>query len=298
MGSINMDVIIKVDRLPKPGESVICDRIEKVPGGKGANQAVAASRLGCPVAFIGKLGNDEHGRQLLKNLKKNKVDVSYIDTVGEQTGTAYIILEPDGQNRILVNAGANLAFGRKDMELMENVIDGYEMILLQLEIPLDTVGSIITLAVSKGKKVIVDAGPARSCDPGMFKGVYILSPNETEAEKLTGLEINNFDKALKAADIFLQKGVKKVVLKMGSKGALYVDAGDYKHIPAYKTEVVDTTAAGDAFTAAMAVKLLEGSDMISAVEYGNKAGSMAVSRLGAQPSLPYRQEIESATFLQ
>jgi ribokinase len=293
IGSANMDVIIEVDKVPKAGESTICGNIKTAPGGKGANQAVAAARLGCPTTFVGKIGDDEYGKALLSNLEENKVDITYVTESEAHTGIAYIILESNGQNRILVSAGANLTFNEKDLKLIESIIDDYEMILLQLEIPLNTIEAIIHLAKSKNKKIIVDAGPVRKCNIEMFRGIDILSPNETEMEKLTGMEIKNIEDGLKAANLLLKKGIGKIVLKMGEKGALFVDNNGYKLIPAYKTKVIDTTAAGDAFTAALAVRLLEGSDIIPAIEYANKVGALTVTKMGAQPSLPYRCEVEN-----
>ena len=296
IGSINMDVIMKVDSMPKPGESTLCPNIITAPGGKGANQAVAASRLGCPTTFIGKLGNDEYGKKLLNNLKENNVDISFTTTQGDQTGIAYIILESNGQNRIIISSGANMSFSSDDLDIVKNIISDYDMVLLQLEIPLDIVSDIIKIAKSHGKVVIVDAGPAMACDIRIFQGVDILSPNETEAEKLTGVIINNIEDAIKAGRILLENGIEKVVLKMGSTGALYIDNAGYVLIPSYKVPVVDTTAAGDAFTAAMATRLLMGEDIITAIKYANTVGALTVTKLGAQPSLPFKEEIEKWNF--
>lgn len=288
-----MDVIMEVNNVPEAGESVLCNAIKYAPGGKGANQAVAAARLGCKTTYIGKVGNDEYGKKLINDLKHNGVDTNFINTSNESTGVAYIILEPSGQNRILVAPGANLDYSDKDLKIIENIIIEYDTVLLQLEIPLGIVTGVVEIAKSRGKKVILDAGPTRDCSIEMFKDVDIISPNEIEAQKLTGIKIYSIEEAIKASRCMIETGIREVVMKMGEKGALYVNKDFYKVIPAYRTTVVDTTAAGDAFTAALAVNLLKKRDIISSIDYANRVGALTVAKLGAQPSLPYKKDVES-----
>jgi ribokinase len=291
-----MDVVIKVDAVPKAGESCLCHGVQQIPGGKGANQAIAAARLNCNTSFFCKIGDDAYGRTLHAALKKDGVNVEYVKIADAPTGIAYILLEQTGQNRIIVDAGANMCYPAQDHVALEQAIERHDIILMQLEIPMETVTEAIKIARRKNKKIIVDAGPARKCSLSIFEGIDIISPNETETEALTGIAVNNVEDSIKAASVFLNHGIKSVVLKMGSRGAMYIDKTRHQHFPPYQTKVIDTTAAGDAFSAALSTAILGGKNISEAIDFANKVGALTVSKLGAQPSLPLLADVENTQW--
>jgi ribokinase len=295
VGSINMDMVLQTKYVPKEGESTIGKEMNYIPGGKGANQAVAASRLDADITLIGRVGNDNWGNMLIVNLIKNNVDTKgVVKDEKLATGIAVILLEENGHNRIIVYPGANSGVNYDDIDRILNERCEYDAVLLQLEIPLDTVYYVIEKANKLNIPVILDAGPARSIPLEKLKGVTIISPNETEAEKLTGMEINNMDDVVKASEIILNKTeAKYVVVKLGERGSLIRDNSGYKIIKAFKVKPVDTTAAGDSFTAALAIKYCEGNNLEEAVIYASAVGAITVTKLGAQPSLPYKYEVEN-----
>jgi ribokinase len=295
IGSINMDMVLQTQYVPKDGESTIGKEINYIPGGKGANQAVAISRLGAEVTLVGKVGNDNWGKTLIDNLVQNNVDIKGVFTDNTyDTGIAVIILDENGSNRIIVYPGANLGVNFDDIDRVINDKCDYDAILLQLEIPLDTVYYIIEKANKFKIPIILDAGPAQVIPLEKLKGITIISPNETEAEKLTGLEIKDMDDVIKASKIILdQTDAKFVIMKLGERGALIRDSHGYKLISAFKVDPVDTTAAGDSFTGALAIKYCMNCSIEEAVTYACAVGAITVTRFGAQPSLPYHQEVES-----
>ncbi len=293
VGSINMDLVISLDRNPEAGETVMGDTYSYIPGGKGANQAVAAARIGADVTFCGRVGNDANGSILIDNLNKNSIDTSFIkrdDT--SPTGLAVIPVDKNGQNRIIVLPGANSCVLKEDVNdaFKDNQ---YDIVLLQLEVPLEIVYYTYNIAALKGIPVILDCGPAMEIDLSRFTGIKVISPNETEAYALTGVKIHNDETAVRAAQILYNSSkAEYVVIKLGGKGALLYDGKNHELIPAYKNiNVVDTTAAGDSFTAALAVKLIETGDIKESIKYANGVGAICVSRKGAQPSLPYAHEV-------
>lgn len=291
IGSINMDLVLTLDRAPEAGETVLGESYAYIPGGKGANQAVAAARLNGEVFFCGRVGSDSNGKILLENLADNKVNTSYI-TVDDssQTGLAVIPVDSEGQNRIMVFPGSNYLVSREDVD--RAMQESYDAIMLQLEIPLDIVYYAFEKAKAKGIPVVLDAAPAVEVDLSRLKGLYILSPNEYEASKLTGIKADSVENALKAAEILRDSSsADYVIIKMGDKGALLYDKGHYEMIPSYPVKAVDTTAAGDSFTAAVTVKALEHGNIAEAVRYANAVGAICVSRRGAQPSLPTEEEV-------
>lgn len=292
VGSINMDFILQMERVPHRGETILGKDYKLAPGGKGANQAVAASRLDGQVTFVGRVGEDSNGKRLMTQLEEEDIDINYIcvDTTSN-TGLAVIMLEDSGDNRIVVYSGANMNIA---MENVEKAFEkDYDAVLLQLEIADDIVLGTFKLAKEKGIPVVLDTAPARSIPLNEFKGIDIISPNETEATALTGIEVNSFQSARQAAKVLQSLcDPKYVVIKMGSKGAMAFDCCNFLHIPAYNVDVVDTTAAGDAFTAAMAVEYIRSGDIKQAVEFANAVGALTVTKLGAQPSLPTRREVD------
>lgn len=292
VGSVNMDLVLRTPRIPKSGESLIGEFYLYVPGGKGANQAVAAARLGASVTFVGRVGEDNHGVRLKEQFRKEGICIDFLkDDCENQTGLAVILLEETGDNRILVYPGANMAIDMNDVE--GAFARDYDAVLLQLEVPRDVVVKACHLAREKNIPAILDAGPAQAFPLEQLAGLKILTPNETETCALTGIEVNTVEDAERAAKVLAEKSKAAfVVIKMGSKGAILYDNGHVEHFPAYRVRAVDTTAAGDAFTAAMAIHYVQHGDIREAIRYANAVGALTVTRMGAQPSLPISEEVE------
>lgn len=294
VGSANFDIVVKADRMPKVGESMLVTNLKFFSGGKGANQAVGVARLGAKTTFIGSVGRDMIGDFLVHGLEANGIDTSWVRRDPEtSTGCAFIMLFPNGDNSIVVDPAANFKLTREDIERAEEVIARADALCTVLEIPMEVVEATLVAARRAGKLTVLDAGPPRHCPPEILKLADIVSPNETELEQLTGEKVSGRVSAREAAEKLLGLGVKTVVLKLGSDGAMLVTRDGSKHFPAYKVEPVDPTAAGDAFTAALTVQLAVGAKTEDAVRYANLAGALAVTKLGAQPSLPTRAEVEA-----
>lgn len=294
VGSTNFDLVVKADRLPKEGESMLATNLKFFPGGKGANQAVAVARLGAKATFVGAVGKDMIGDFLIQGLEANAIDTTYVrrDTACT-TGCAFIMLFPNGNNSIVVDPAANFSLTPADIERAGEVIGRADALCTVLEVPLAVVETSLRLARKAGKLTVLDAGPPRHCPPEILKLADVVSPNETELEQLSGEKVSGRVSAREAAEKLLGLGVKTVVLKLGSDGAMLVTRRGSKHFPACKVEAVDPTAAGDAFTAALTVQLAGGAAMDEAIRYANLAGALAVTKLGAQPSLPTRAEVEA-----
>ena len=293
IGSINMDLVLNIDRSPEAGETVIGNEYSYIPGGKGANQAVAAARIGAQVTFCGRVGDDDNGRILLENLKNNSVDTTYvIKDSSTQTGLAVIAVESNGENRIIVMPGANMKVCEADVD--KALEKDYDAVMLQLEIPLNVVYYAAKKASRKGISVVLDAGPAMSIDLKSLKGLDILSPNESETFALTGIKPDSEESMVNAAKILQdESGAEFIVIKIGKRGAMLYNDGEYKIYPTFEdVKPVDTTAAGDSFTAAMTAKAITGGDIEKAIKYAHAVGSICVSRKGAQPSLPFAGEVE------
>lgn len=292
IGSSNTDMTISAERLPKPGETVLGGSFRMFSGGKGANQAVAAARMGGNVTFITKTGDDLFGKQNIEQYKNERIDTSYIFPDPDlPTGAALITVDRRGENCIVVASGANAALSPQEIERVREVIEKSDLLLLQLEIPIETVEYAAELAYEKGLKVILNPAPAASLPDKLLKCLYAIIPNKNEAEKLSGIPISDSASAKRAADVISGKGVAKVIITLGEKGAFIKDGSDYYEIPADKVKAVDTTAAGDTFCGAFCVGLSEGLSIEEAVKMANKASGIAVSRMGAQNSIPYRNEI-------
>ncbi|HID95133.1 MAG TPA: ribokinase [Candidatus Latescibacteria bacterium] len=293
IGSINMDLVIRAPRLPRTGETLFGEGFSMVPGGKGANQAVTAARIGAQVTFVGKVGRDIFGEELRTSLARERVDTRYLFTDDHAaTGVALIVIDNSGDNSILVAPGANMRCNPEDVDAAAEELAAADVLLLQLEIPLETDDYAISLAKRHQVPVILDAGPASQRAVSNLKQIDILSPNETEAEALTGVKVSGLKGAEQACRSLLSKGVGTVVLKLGAQGAMIGDRDGIRHIPGVKVHVVDTTAAGDAFTAALAVALGEGKGIDEVVVWANHVGALTVTRLGAQTSLPTREEVD------
>jgi len=293
IGSSNTDMVIKTKKLPAPGETILGGTFLMNPGGKGANQAVAAARLGGKVRFIAKRGNDLFGNQTVGLLMRENIDTDYLVKDPDlPSGVALITVDATGENSIVVAPGSNGNLVKEDipMSVFEN--DKTDILLLQLEIPMETV-EYSAIAASEHKiKVILNPAPACLLSDNLLKNIWLITPNETEAEILTGVKITDIGSAEKAAVVMQQRGVKNVIITLGETGA-YVKSDEFTGlIPGFKVVPVDTTAAGDVFNGAMAVALAEGKDLKEAVSFANKAASIAVTRMGAQASAPYRDEIQ------
>jgi ribokinase len=292
VGSCNTDMVIKSDRLPVPGETVIGNTFMMNPGGKGANQAVAIARMGGNVTFISKTGNDLFGRQSIEVYNTEGIETDYIfSDPNNPSGVALIYVDIHGENCIVVASGANGTLSVKDIEKAKAEIEKADLLLMQLEIPMETVEYAAKIAFDQGVKVILNPAPAQSLSTTLFKYLYIITPNKTEAEILSGVKVTDWDSAKKAADAISEKGVDIVVITLGSKGVLVKEGKVYHEINAEKVEAVDTTAAGDTFSGALCVGLSEGLNIVEAVKMACKAAAITVTRMGAQASIPYRKEL-------
>lgn len=263
------------------------------PGGKGANQAVAIARLGASVTFICKTGSDIFGHQSQQLFEEEGINTSYIFSDSEHpSGVALITVDEHAENCIVVASGANANLLPSDLAKAEEAIDQADIVLMQLEIPMETVEYVAEIAYRKNKKVILNPAPAHPLSPSLLKRLYMITPNETEAEMISGVKITDQESAVKAARILSEMGVQNVIITLGSKGALvYCDEGA-ELVPALKVKAVDTTAAGDVFNGALTVALSEGRSQLEAVRFACKASAISVTRVGAQSSAPYRNEVD------
>jgi ribokinase len=291
IGSANIDLVTRVPRCPKPGESLIGSAFTTVPGGKGANQAVAAARLGATTWFAGCVGDDVFGALQRETLSASGVRVDHLKVhPTAPTGTAVIFVADEGQNSIVVTPSANLEFTPDDVLALEPLIRDVDAILVQLEIDLESVEAALELARKHGVLSVLDAGPAQQVPDALIAKAGLVSPNETEAEALTGIRISTIDGAEAAAQVLLERGAKDVVIKLGAQGALYRGAQTF-HVRTFPVNVVDTTAAGDAFTAALATKWGR-TGVEEALRFATATGALATTVAGAQPSMPTRAAVE------
>ena len=294
VGSINMDLVVKTPAIPGPGENVFGKDFQTIPGGKGANQAVGVARLGCRTLLSGRMGKDNFGDSLLASLRDACVDTAHVERDAEAaTGIALIMIDQNGENSIVIATGANGRFSKESAGNLAETIRRVDMVLLQLELPLDPVADLIDAARTLGKPVVLDAGPPCTKPRPSFFNVTILTPNMAEAQALSGRTVSDSASAREVARHLLSKGPEAVVLKLGGEGAFLATRDQEKFFPAYKVDVIDTTAAGDAFSAALSVAVVNGKPLDEAVRFANAAGALAVTKLGAQPSLPTRGELEA-----
>ncbi|MDR0395227.1 MAG: ribokinase [Tannerella sp.] len=292
VGSSNTDMVIKTDHFPRPGETVLGGTFFMNPGGKGANQAVAASRLGIAVTFICKTGNDIFGHQSHQLLEEEGIDTSYVfSDLRNPSGVALITVDAHAENCIVVASGANANLLPSDLEKAEEAINHSDIVLMQLEVPIETVEYVARVAYDKSKKVILNPAPARPLSKELIANLYLITPNETEAEILSGIKITDMESAKAAAKEINRRGAENVVITLGAKGALIYGNGSFEKVDAFKVQAVDTTAAGDVFNGALCAALLEGQSLPEAVRFACKAASISVTRNGARESSPYRNEI-------
>jgi ribokinase len=296
-GSINMDLVARTPRLPTPGETLTGYIFQTIPGGKGANQAVACARLGAATKMVGRVGGDVFGQNLKEQLGSAGVDhVNVAVDTNTSSGVALIAVEDSAENFIIVIPGANGLVGKQDLQRLKSVLTQSKVLLLQLEIPLDTVIAAARLAKDNGVKVILDPAPAKALPEEIYPLLDIITPNETEAELLVGFPIKNKQDAAKAAKLLKDRGVQNVIIKMGSRGAFALMADQEKFYEAFPVIAVDSVAAGDAFNGALAVALSEIRPIEEAIRWGMAGGALSVTKEGAQPAMPKRNEL--ITFLE
>ena len=291
IGSANTDMVVKSKSLPLPGETLMGGTFFMHAGGKGANQAVAAARLGGHVTLVAKLGDDIFGKQTIAGLQKENINTDYVftDPVAP-SGTAIIMVNEEGENCIVVAPGANANLLPADIETVKNITEA-PIILMQLEIPMETIEAVAIDAKANNQKIIINPAPAQALTDALLNGLFLVTPNETEAALLTGVTVTDEVTASVAADVFLKKGVQNVVITLGRQGAFFKNADLIFKISAPIVTAVDTTAAGDTFSGALAVAITEGMDWEQAIGFAIEAASISVTRMGAQPSVPYRHEI-------
>ncbi len=294
VGSTNADMIIRVPRIPRPGETVLGGEFAMAPGGKGANQAVAAARAGGAVTFVTRVGDDLFGRQAVRNFEDDGIDVRFVGLdAGARTGVALINVDDRGENSISVASGANARLSPEDIGRVAEAFAAADVVLLQLESPLGTVAAAVREARQRGLPVILNPAPARQLDDDLLRSVAVLTPNEHEAETLAGIPVRGEADVRRAAGMLRERGPETIVLTLGSKGIYALGGGFEGMMPAFKVTPVDTTAAGDVFNGALAVALAEKMELPDALRFAQAAAAISVTRPGAQPSAPARAEIEA-----
>lgn len=291
VGSINMDIVLNMEKVPEVGENVLGTTYGYACGGKGANQATGLARLGAQTKMIGKVADDANGRRLIENLEKNGIDFSGVATNGTQTGLAAIIIDGEGRNRITVYEGANSEIDPD--EAADCIDDSLDLLLVQFETREEVVVKCVNRAIANGITTVIDCGPAKNFALEKMQGATVISPNESETKALTGISPDDDSSIRKASEILKERSKAQfVVLKLGERGCSVYDGESLKVLPPYKTNVVDTTAAGDSFTAALSLEYKRSGDIYSACDIANKAGAIAVSRMGADASMPTVEDIE------
>jgi ribokinase len=299
IGSLNMDLVTYVTRLPQTGETIIGQDFQQMPGGKGANQANAIAKLGAPVRMLGGVGADAMGEALLAALQQDGVDISQIGRFSDiSTGIATITVDSAGHNWIVVTPGANYRFVAEQLQNRKAALDDSGIIVTQLEIPLETVRYALQAAKGVGKTTILNPAPAVELDDAILAFVDILIPNETELELLSGASLHTETDIIAASRRLINRGVQEVIVTLGEKGCMYVNSERFRSFQAYQVNAVDTTAAGDSFIGGMAVALSEGKTIEEAVSFAMAVAALTVTKKGAQSSLPYRREVEELLKIQ
>ncbi len=294
LGGINMDLVGTTERMPAPGETVFGQSFRAAPGGKGANQAVAAARLGAEVRMVGRVGDDEFGPALLDGMRREGIDVSGVALDPDNaSGIAMILLDARKDNYIVAIYGANLASDHEQVRAVEFALEGADVLLLQLETPLEVATAAARIAKDRGVRVVWDPAPALEMGSDAYALCDALTPNQIEAEYLTGIPVTDIDSARRASRKLVSEGVSACVVTMAGDGAYYTTQDDEGFVPPFEVEVVDTVAAGDAFSAGLGVALAEGRPMRSAIGYASAAGALAVTKRGAQDAMPCRHEVDA-----
>ncbi len=299
IGSSNTDMVIRTKNLPRPGETVLGGTFFMNAGGKGANQAVACARLGGAVTFVCKTGNDVFGHQAYQLFDDEGIDPSYVFSDPKNpSGVALILVDDNAENSIAVASGSNSNLVTADIDNSLDAIENSEIVLMQLEIPIKTIEYAAQIAKSRGKMVILNPAPAPT-EPlplSILKNIDLITPNETEAELISGIPVVDETSAIAAAKRMAELGVKKIIITMGSKGAMLYEDGEAELIPSIRVKAVGTTAAGECFNGALAIAISEGRSLEDAVWLANRAAAISVTRPGAQVSMPYRHEVDVANF--
>lgn len=291
VGSMNMDILVKVDEIPKIGETVLGNELLQIPGGKGANQGVSMAKLDNEVIFLGKVGRDVFGDRLLNSMSKAGVNIECIEREDTSTGIAVINVDKEGNNNIVVIPGANQ---KVDIDYLYRHICAFEkadVVVFQLEIPLESVREGLKISKKLGKTTILNPAPAHQLDEEIIKYVDILIPNEHELERISRKEINSHEAIIDAASLLLKKGVKQLVITLGDKGVLYIDNAGYKLFDAYKVDAIDTTAAGDSFIGGFVSSYIKDRNIENAIDIGQKTAALTIQKIGAQSSLPTIAEV-------
>lgn len=292
IGSINMDLVVNAEEIPKIGETVIGKELLQIPGGKGANQAAAISKLKNDVSFLGKVGCDSFGDELLDNLKNQGVDIESIERQGDNSGIALINVDKDGNNNIVIIPGANFLVDSDYLNRNLDIIKKSKIVVFQLEIPIETVKQGLRLAKKYGKTTLLNPAPAHDLDEEIIELVDILVPNEHELERLSKVKISDDESLIQASKILLDQGIKKIIVTLGRKGVLYIDDSSHKFYDAYRVKPVDTTAAGDSFIGGFIASYLNHKNMDKAIDIGQATAALAIQKMGAQSSLPTLTEVE------
>jgi ribokinase len=295
VGSLNMDLVVRMPKIPRPGETLLGGVFKTFPGGKGANQAVAAARLGVHVTMIGCIGNDSFGQEMRATLAKEGIDTTHILVhPDEATGVALIQVDAQGQNSIAVASGANFHLTSTNVEKAMQIIGEFNALVMPLETPLETIYTATDIAARKGAKVILNPAPAQILEKDLLQLVDVLLPNEYEIAFMTGMQLQSASDINYAAEKLLSLGPRNLIVTMGSQGAILFNEKKARPtiIPAWQVQAVDSTAAGDCFVGALAVGLCEGKSITAAAKFASAAAAISVTRIGAQPSLPYREEVD------
>ncbi|MBP6383447.1 MAG: ribokinase [Aeromonas sp.] len=299
LGSVNADHVLRVPHFPRPGETLTGHSYQVVPGGKGANQAVAAARLGAPVSFIARIGDDAIGQQMRQGFEQDGIDVSAVELDETlPTGIAIIYVSDEGENSIGISAEANGALSPAMVKRHEAMIADAHTLLLQLEVPLESVFEAAKLARSHGTRVVLNPAPAQPLSSELLALVDLITPNQTEAELLTGVKVSDEASAALAADCFHQMGISDVMITLGSQGVYCSNARQQQLIPGFRVEAVDTTAAGDTFNGALLAAELAGADFNAAVRFAHGAAALSVTKFGAQSSIPSKVEVDAFLLAQ
>lgn len=299
VGSSNIDMVVKTDHFPHPGETVLGGEFFRNPGGKGANQAVTVARLGGNTIFVSKVGNDDFGKELCKLYASENIDTKFIIFDNEiSTGVALISVDRNGENSIVVASGANMSLSIEDIKLLEDEIEETDIILVQLEIPITVVEHICKLAKAKKCRVVLNPAPAQILPDSIMNNLFLITPNVKEAQALSGIAVTGWETAKEAALAIAKKNVNNIIITLGELGALVYENGEFAEIPTQKVQAIDTTAAGDVFNGALCVALSQGRNLKQAAEFASRASAIAVGRMGALTSIPYARELTKETVPQ
>ena len=294
LGSLNMDLVVRVPRAPEAGETLQAHALMTNPGGKGANQAVACARMGARVAMIGCIGADDFGTQLRGVLQADSIDTGHVRVAGDTSGVAVIFVDDAGENRIAIVPGANALLSASDADTASRVLSSARITVLQFEVPMDAVERAAQIARASGRRVLLNPAPVRAVPDSLWPMIDLLVLNETEASALAGVPVDGVEAAKRAADTLALRGPTTVILTLGAAGVVVSEVAGTRHVAAIPVETVDTTAAGDTFIGAVCASLVRGDDVDTAVNLAVRAAAVCVTRLGAQASIPYRRELRTA----